>query len=62
MNKYKNVVVIVRVYDAKTDKLERTTTKTIDDKERREWITKTVMWAVFNGKYVEIVNKEDDVE
>lgn len=57
---YKSIVVTLRVIDIKTDAVEAETIKTIDSRERREWITKTVMWAVMNGKYVEIINKVDD--
>lgn len=57
---YKNITVVVRTYDAKTDKLENEVVKNIDGHDRRVWLIKTIMWAMFNNKYVEIVNKEDD--
>lgn len=60
--KYKVLVITLKVIDVKTDKVEAVTIKTIDCPERREWINKTVMWATMNGKYVEIINNEDDKE
>lgn len=59
-NNYKAIVVVVRIFDAATDKMESETIKTIDGRERRNWVIATVMWAMFNKKYVEIINKEDD--
>lgn len=63
---YKNIVVIINTIDVKTEKVIATQTKTIDGKERREWLKDTLykasMWAMFNGCYVEIINKEDDKE
>lgn len=59
---YKTLVVTMRIIDVKSDKVEDEKTKTIDSKERRDWISKTVVWATMNGKYVEIINKMDDVE
>lgn len=59
---YKPIVAVVRFIDPKTDKVESTSIKAIDGKERREWITKTVMNGLLNGKMVEIVNQEDDKE
>lgn len=59
---YKQLVVVLRIYDAKTENMESEATKTIDSKDRREWISKTVVWATMNGKYVDIINKEDDNE
>lgn len=57
---YKTLVITLRVIDVKTDQVEDERTKTIDSRDRREWIMKTVIWATMNGKYVEIINKEDD--
>lgn len=57
---YKAVVVVIKIFDVKTEKLEATHIKTIDSHERRQWINKTVMYAVMNGKFVEIINKDDD--
>lgn len=57
---YKNLTIVLRILDAKTDKIEQEITKNIDSHERRVWLTKTMMWALFNGKYVEIINLEDD--
>ncbi len=57
---YKPVVVVARLIDPKTDKTESKQIKTIDGRERREWISKAVMHAVMNGKAIEFVNKEDD--
>lgn len=63
---YKIITVVIRVIDVKTEKVESTQTKIIDGPERREWLQealgKTTMWAMLNGKYVEIINKEDDVD
>lgn len=57
---YKSVVVKIRIIDVKTDKVEATHIKTIDGRDRRDWIAATVMYAVMNGKYAEIINKDDD--
>ena len=59
---YKAIVIVIRIIDPKTEKIEATHIKTIDGYERREWISKTVMYAVMNGKIAEIINKEDDKE
>lgn len=57
---YRPIVAVVRIIDPKTDKTEAKHIKTIDGKERREWLSKTVMFALMNGKIAEIINKEDD--
>lgn len=63
---YKNITVIIRAIDVKTEKIESEIVRNIDSPERRKWLQdtliKTSMWAMFNGKYVEIINKVDDVE
>ena len=63
---YKNIVVVVKVIDVKTDKMESEVIRNIDSPDRRAWLEKhlikTCMWAMFNGKYIEIINKEDDRE
>lgn len=59
---YKIITVVIRVIDPKTEEVESETIKIIDGKERRDAVMKTVMWAMFNNKMVEIINKEDDVE
>jgi phage-related holin len=58
---YKTVIVVLRIIDVQTDQVEKETIKNIDSRERREWISKTVLWAMMNGKYVEIINKNDDI-
>lgn len=60
--KYVALVVVLRVIDVKTDKVDSETIKTIDSAERRKWIQDTVIWATMNGKYIEIINKVDDNE
>lgn len=61
---YKSITVIIRILDAKTDKVESQKIKIIDGADRREWLkdqlAKDVMWAMLNGKYVEVINKQDD--
>ena len=57
---FKNIVVIVRYINPKTEEVTHTHTKTIDDHERRKWLLKTIMYAVMNGLIAEVVNKEDD--
>ena len=57
---YKPITAIIRIIDPITEKVEATHVKNIDDKERREWVLSTVMWAMMNGKIAEVVNKEDD--
>ncbi len=57
---YKPIVAVIRIIDPITEKVEATHTKNIDDKERREWVLSTVMWAMMNGKIAEVVNKDDD--
>lgn len=59
---YKPIVAVIRIIDPKTEIVEATHTKTIDDKERRAWVLETVMWAMLNGKIAEVVNKQDDKE
>lgn len=59
---YKIITVALKIIDVKTDRVEQKKIKIIDDAERREWIVKNVMYAVMNGKYVEIINNEDDAE
>jgi len=62
--KYKNITVVIRTIDAKTEAVESEVIKNIDGPERREWLkealSKAVMWAMFNGKFVEVINKDDD--
>ena len=57
---YKPITAIIRIIDPITEKIEATHVKNIDDKERREWLQSTGMWAMMNGKIAEVVNKEDD--
>lgn len=59
---YKTVVAVIRIINPKTDEVEATHTKTIDDNDRRKWVLETVMWAMLNGKIAEVVNKQDDKE
>lgn len=63
---YKNITVIIRTIDVKTEEIAVTQTKNINSPERREWLKEAVfkasMWAMFNGCYVEVINKEDDKE
>lgn len=59
---YKSIVAVIRIIDPKTEKVEATHIRTIDGRERREWISKTVMFAIMNGKIAECINKEDDKE
>lgn len=62
--KYKNITVIIRTIDIKTEKVESELIKNIDGPERRDWLKdalfKATMWAMFNDKYLEVINKEDD--
>lgn len=57
---YTNINVKVIIFDAKTEQVEREWTKNIDAPDRRQWLLKTTIWAVMNGKAIEIVNIEDD--
>ncbi len=57
---YKVITVLVRIIDPKTENVEHTHIKIIDDQERRDWLLSTIMWAVMNGKIAEVINKEDD--
>lgn len=57
---YKSLVIVMYIYDVRTDKEEKRIVKTIDGKERREWMEKTIMWATMNGKYITIINETDD--
>lgn len=63
---YKIITAIIRTVECKTEKVISEQTKNIDGPERREWLkeamAKAAMWAMFNGCYVEIINKEDDKE
>lgn len=59
---YKPLIIVVYVYDVKTDKEERKIIKTIDSSERRQWMQDTLMWALLNNKYITIINKDDDTE
>lgn len=59
---YKSVVAVIRIIDPKTEKVEAKHIKNIDGRERREWIAKTVMYAIMNGKIAEVINKDDDKE
>jgi len=59
---YKALVIVMYIYDVKTDKEEKRIVRTIDSPERRQWMEKTVMWAAMNGKYVIIVNEQDDAK
>jgi len=59
---YKSIVAVIRIIDPKTETIEATHTKNIDSKERRAWLTETVMWALLNGKIAEVINKQDDKE
>lgn len=62
--KYKKITAVIRVLDAKTDEIDSEIKKIIDDEDRRQWlketVAKTMMWALLNGKYVEISNEEDE--
>lgn len=57
---YKPIVAVIRIIDPITEEVEATHTKNIDSKERRAWLTETVMWVMLNGKIAEVVNKQDD--
>lgn len=57
---YKVITAIVRIFDAKTDVMEKESIKIINGAKSRERVLAAVMWAMFNGKYVEIVNQEDE--
>ncbi len=57
---YKPLVIVLYVYDVKTEKEERKIVKTIDSEDRRAWLQKTLMWALLNGKYITILNVDDD--
>lgn len=61
---YKKIIGNIKVINIKTEKVEKNITKTLDDQERRDWfnktLIKTITWAMFNGHYVEVINKEDD--
>lgn len=57
---YKTVAVVIRLIDPKTDKEISKTTRTIDSRERRDWISKTVMYAAMNGLIAECINVKDD--
>ncbi len=63
---YKNIIAIIRTIDCKTEEIKSELTKNIDAPERREWLKeatfKACIWAMFNGCYVEVINKEDDGE
>lgn len=59
---YKPLVIVMYIFDVKTDKQEQKITRTIDSAERREWMLKTVMWATMNGKYINIINESEDKE
>ena len=59
---YKIITVVVRIINPKTEEVEHTHIKIIDEQERRDWLLSTVMWAVMNGKIAEVMNKEDDKE
>lgn len=59
---YKNIVAVVRTINPENDEVEHEVTRTIDDKERREWLLGVVMYGLLNHKIIEIVNKEDDKE
>lgn len=63
---YKNITVIIRTIEVKTEKVISTQTRNIDGPERREWLKeallKASMWAMFNNCCVEVINKEDDKE
>lgn len=62
---YKNITVVIRTIDCKTEAVENEIIRNIDSPERREWLkehlVKSVLWAMFNGKMIEVINKEDDV-
>lgn len=64
--KYKNITVVIRTIDVKTEDIVSEIVRNIDSPERRKWLQealiKACMWAMFNGKYIEVINKEDDVE
>ena len=57
---YKTVAVTVRLIDPKTEEEKSKVTRNIDSRERREWLNKTVMYAVMNGLIAECVNVNDD--
>lgn len=61
---YKNITVVIRTIDAKTEEVTSEIIRNIDGPERRQWLkehlAKSVMWAMFNGKYIEVINKDDD--
>ena len=61
---YKNITAIIRTIDCETEEVKSELTKNIDGPERREWLKeatfKASIWAMFNGCYVEVINKEDD--
>lgn len=62
---FKSVIAIVRIIDAKTEEVKREFSRTIDDATRRKWLEEklstSAMWAMLNGCYMEVINKDDDV-
>lgn len=59
---YKTVIAKVYVFDVKTDKVEQEYNVSLNNKRNREKLEKTIMWALFNGKSIEIVNIKDERE
>lgn len=57
---YKTVAVTIRLIDPKTEEEKSKVTRNIDSRERREWISATVMYAAMNGLIAECVNVNDD--
>jgi len=59
-NNYKSIVVELSLIDPKTDKVIHHYIRTIDGKQRREWLNKTIMWAMFQGFDIEITRKKEN--
>lgn len=58
--KRSSISVVVSAFDVTSGNQERNLTANLAKSESRDWLQKFVLWAICNGKCVEIVNVKDN--
>lgn len=58
--KRKPIVVRIVVWEVKADKIIRDFKVNLAASDKHRWLTRIVIWAMLNGKSVEIININDD--
>jgi len=58
--KHRALNIVVRAFDAKTEEQVRERKVNLTDNGQKDWLLSFVLWALLNGKVVEVVNAKDD--